>query len=721
MIVRQDTEVAEEVIKTCCEECPEHCGLLVHVKDGRVVRIRGDTEHPLSKGYACIKGVNAHTRLYHPDRIKYPIKRIGKRGEGRWQRISWDEALDAIADKIQVVREKHGPLSICGGVNHCNWDERGMSTLLLTRSLGSPNVIDDNDICYGFNVLGDTLTTGELTTMSWCCDVRNTKCMLFIGYNPIISNPPHWYMHMRKAINRGAKLIVVDPRHSETAKKASLWLQIRPGTDDALALGMLNIVIDEKLYDEEFVDEWCLGFEKLKERVKEYSPEKVEKITWIPSKEIKKAARIFATTKPACLAQRTGVGQTSNAIQTVRAFACLVAITGNIDIQGGNIFYKMLPGYIGYADFLGLKEYRLPREIEEKRLGANHFPLWAGPDLNIGIAHAPTAVKAMRYGDPYPVKALIVFGFNPHLTITNGKELWEACKKLDLLVVVEQFMTPIAELADFVLPTTTFLERDDIWYDVFSHSVNVMQKTVEPPAECWDDMKIAIELLKTMKRKGYIIRTYIPWKSKKEFLDYRLKNVGMEFEDMIKKRHIMIPVKYKEYEDRDFRTPSSKVELYSSILMNYGYDPLPFYEDPPESEVSSPKLAKEYPLILITGVRPLPYTHSMGRQFSYARRIMPYPLLEISPKAAMEREIKDGDWVWIKTPIGRIRQKAKVTENIHPKVVCAQFGWWFPEKPGPEHGCWDSNINAIISNNPPYDPIIGNTTLRGLLCEVSKC
>lgn len=718
--------MSEHVVKTACGECSNHCGLLVSVKDGRAVKVEGDPGHPYNTGTTCIKGQHTLEGLYHPDRVLYPLNRT-KKG---WQRISWDEALETIAQKLFEVKEKYGPLSICGAGCHTENYIGALTLCLFLRTLGSPNMMSNCDLCHGAVQVSDQLTVGDRETLlrpgggaiAGPTCFQNAKCLFIIGGQIETSWPTQW-KYLLEAKKRGAKLIVVDPRYTKSASHADLFLQIRPGTDAALALGILNVIINEELYDKSFVEKWCFGFDKLKERVQEYPLKKVEKITWVAAEKIREAARMYALNKPACLASKTGALHSTNGVQTARAFGIVVAVTGNIDIPGGNSLIKSIPGLLSHGDILRAKELRLPVEIEEKALGASQFPLWTGPHAKVeGHIHNPTALEAMITGKPYPLKAMIVAGDNVVNMYPDSRKVVEALRRLEFLVVTTQFMSPTAELADIILPRGHSFETEEVTIYVGMHKcIGIFQRVIEPLGEVWGDtMKIFVELAKRMESKGFIKdRGFLPWENTEEYLKYLFKNSNFTLEELRQKGNIPIRETWKKYEEKGFRTPSGKVEIYSNTLEKFGYDPLPSYHELSESEISTPELYKKYPLMLITSRR-LALYHSRFPVFKYARKIHPYPEVEVHPQTAKERGIEDGDWICIKTPKGEIKQKAKVTDKIHPKVVNPTVGWWFPEGPAPEHRCYESNVNVALSYNPPHDPILGTPTLNGVLCEISK-
>ena len=711
----------EKVIRTCCQSSHCECGVRVHVEDGKVTSIVGDPQHPFTRGFACVKARAQHQLIYHADRLKYPLKRAGERGSGKWERISWEEALRGMATKLGEIKEAYPPESFAS-IHGTGPRSATPACTLLTHALGSPNVIStDLHICYAPSTIVGVCTFGHSVLMEAGPDYLESRCILVWGANPVASHGPRG-RDILEAKKRGAKLIVVDPRRTALASQADLWLQIRPGTDAALALGMIHILIEEELYDRDFVASWCHGFEKLWDRVKDYTPEKAAEITWIPVEKIRAAARMYATTKPVAAHCRVALEQNINSTQTLRACNILVALTGNIDVKGGNLISQPVEGYIrGHALYAGIdSRFRLAPEVEQKRIGSRQYPLTsaAGPIRAFTFVHAPLAVQAMLTGNPYPIKALYCAGANPLINQQSVKRAREALEKLELLVVADFFMTPTAELADYVLPITHWLERDECCDGMYLNTISARQRAVDPPPECWDDMKIAVELV---KRIPWADRKFVPWNSVDEFNDFRVRGTGIRFDEFKEKGYISVTPKYKKYTESGFKTPTGKVEIYSTIFEKLGYDPLPKYVEPPESPISTPELLEDYPLILITGGRRIEYFTSEGRQIPDLRKLAPDPRIEIHPSTAKERGIADGDWVWVETPQikgERVKLKAKLTTDVDPRVVHADYGWWFPEKPGPEHGCFDSNIGVVLSEDPPRDPICGSVATRGTLCRI---
>ncbi|HEY97793.1 MAG TPA: molybdopterin-dependent oxidoreductase [Dehalococcoidia bacterium] len=703
----------KNIVRSICQACHCNCGVLVHVEKGKVTKITGDPGHPMNRGFICVKGQAQPELLYHPDRLKYPMKRVGERGGGKWQRISWDDALDEIATGLTRVQEKYGADSIA--VMTGTGPRTGNNTAhLFCLMLGTPNRISvDNHICFAPSTIAERYTYGTMTTMMEVGpDYQNANCIMAWGANPTDSHPPRGLEIMQAKRERDARLIVIDPRRTTLAAMADLWLQIRPGTDLALALGMINIIFNEELYDKEFVSQWCHGFEELREHVQVYTPEKVAEITWLPVDSIREAARLYATTRPAVLHHRIGVEHNINSVQSSRAFAILIALTGNLDVKGGNLFQSLPEGFTNPTHKL------IPKPgVREKRIGNKEFPLAQG------FVHCALAAEAMLGEGPYSIKALYCTTGNPVVNMQNSKKMWRALNNLELLVVSDFFMQPTAELADYVLPASTWLEKDDMGDFpnlMYTNYIAAGQKVIDPLYECWDDRKMLIEL---GKRIDWPDRTPMPWQDTDELNDDTVKSMGITFRDLQKQGYIIEPMKYRKYIEKGFNMPTGKVELSSTTFEKYGYDPLPVYHEPPESPVSTPELLPEYPLILITGGRSITNFNTEGRQISRLRKLRPDPLLDIHPDAAAKNGIAEGDWVWLETPQvkgERIRLKANITTDVHPGVVHAPHGWWFPEKPSPEHGCFDSNVNVVLSGDPPREPICGSVRTRGTLCKIYR-
>ena len=686
-------------VRTVCRSCHGGCGVIAHVKDGKVIKVEGDPESPISHGTLCSKCLAITQLAYHPDRITYPMKK----GNNDWERITWDEALDTVIGKFKEVIKEYGPESIVIGQGTGRDYESHLYRF--ANLLGTPNVLTAGHMCYVSRVAATLITCGNLPV---CDYAANPKCIVMWACNPQWTNPDEYKGEgFWRAYKRGSKLIVIDPRKGFLAKKADLWLQLRPGTDAALAFGFLHVIIDEGLYDEAFVKNYVHGWEAFKERVKTYPLERVEEITWVNKELIRKAARIYATIKPACINWGVPTEQTLNCTDCTRLLTGLMAVTGNLDVAGGNAFF-VPPPVRTVSQFSCHKD--LSPEQWKKRLGGEQYKLAS----RVALITPKVAWDAILTGKPYPLKAGLLCGTNPVITRANAREAYEALKKINFLAVIDFFMTPTAELADIFLPAGTWLEQNHVADNWKRHGYALARQKVVEIGECWQDHKIFLELGKRMGQEW--------WDTVEDALDYLLEPSGLTWEQFKEKRFLKGEQVYHKYMDKGFSTPTGKVELYSTILEKWGHDPLPKYREVPEGPISRPELLKEYPYILNAGLRTPTFFHSANRMIPWLREIRPDPTVEIHPETAAKHGIEDGDWVTIESPRGHVKERAKLTDSIDPRVVVAEHGWWFPEIKDPGHG-WDTaNINILTDNShESMDPVMGATNLRVLLCNISPC
>jgi len=687
-----------KIIRSICFECHSRCGVLLEVKEGKLVGIKGDKEHPISHGYLCSKGRACMEIIYHPERITKPLIRTGVKRKGQFEASSWDQALDVIAGRLLDYREKWGAESVVIGTG----TTRGMGPWInrFLTLFGSPNYMAPA------NMSGGPLEVGSIATCGFPImpDFASSKCIVLWAHNPPQSWPGLFMHDIKQGLKAGAKLIVVDPRGTPLARKADHWLPIRPGTDTALLLCFINIIIKNELYDEEFVRKWTSGFNRLAEHVASFTPEKCAEITWLSADAIESAAFTYARTKPACISGGpAGVCQAVTAFDISRSITILSAITGNLEVPGGSLKYIPPTGNRSHygEDFCAYRN--LPEEQAKKKLNLD-YPL-------LGPVPIPpeTAWKAILEQKPYAVKAIGLFANNPMCAYANSQHVKKALTALDFLFMADYFHTPTTELADVILPPAHWTERDDVEDFIMKGYLFYQPKAVEPVPECRSERQIFIDLAQKIGLEGY-------WKTLEEAFDYRLEPVGMTFEEFKKVGQIANPVVYKSYEKNNrFETPSGKVELYANYLEDMGIEPLPNFREPPESPVSRPDLWQEYPLVLTTGGRNLVYYHSAHRNIPSLRKHSPDPEIEIHPETAAQLGIEDGEWVYLVSPRGRIEIKVRLFKHIHPKVVHAPHGYWY----GVENGWKRVNIN-MITDNQPICPVTASVPVRGLLCRVEK-
>jgi anaerobic selenocysteine-containing dehydrogenase len=605
------------------------------------------------------------------------------------------------------------------------------------EALGSPNTCSQGQICFFPRLKVAHAIVGYHPEMS----IRpETQCIVLLGVEPQIAHP-YVANNMREARKNGAKMIVLDPRCTKSASEADIWLQVRPGTDCALLLSMVNVVINGDLYDKEFVEKWCHGFEEVKKRVGEYSPEQVTNITGIPVQRIREAARMYARHSPACFAEGMGIEHSTNNTEALHARWILAAITNNIDIPGGEYFAGLHPQIHTHGQLK--PPVFMPKETLRKQIASDRFRFfsWQGMKLvglksnqdkvfgrkanMLNCSHAPSIWRTILSGDPYPIRGMLTFANNPMITFANTKLVHKALKSLDLYVVSDFFMTPSAALADYVLPSACWLEvpylYDRAGYNPgFSMGEACLPSSIPGEYEHKDDYEIFKEILIRLG-KGDLF----PWKTREDYYSDMLEPMGMTHNEAVHKViYAAKPKEYKKYEKGGFATPTGKIELYSTVFEKLGYDPLPKYREPAETPVSHPDQAKDYPFRLLTGARTREYYHSEWRQIDSIRKIRPYPQVQIHPDTAETLGIENGDWVWIETQRGRIRQKAMLFDGIDPDVVHAEHGWWYPELPQKKpwlHGVWESNVNVLTNDDPEIcNEITGGWPLKTALCKIYK-
>jgi len=695
--------MSNEIIRTTCAICLQDCGMLVHLQDGEIVKIEGDPDAPLNMGALCVKATASLEIRNHPDRVRHPLVRKGERGEGKWQEVSWDEALGRIADEMNKAKEKYGPESVCWLRGAAKGTQDNVFTRL-ANVFGSPNITSMASVCYFPHVNAMRFTFGSFLME----DHTNASALVVVwGMDPASTSTPN-YEPLKRAVANGARLMVIDPFETILAKKADQWIRPRPATDMALALGMAHVIINECLYDKAFVENWTKGFDELKKHVQEYSPQIVSEITWVPAETIVDAARFYAANKPAAVLVGNANENIVLSMQTQRAIYILEGLCGNVGVPGGKVQWTNPPILSRAAPEFTLQDH-ISREVRQRRLGAEHL----APFVHYALPQS--VIKALITGKPYMPHVAYIQGGNLLCTWANSRETQGALKKLDFIATADLFLTPTVEMCDVVLPVAHFLEHDALRQSGDLPFLAQIQQKVVDPGDCKSDTQIYIELSRKLGLGEYF------WKDEYDFMEEMLRPAGVTL-DEFRKVHILQCVRqYRHYERVGFATPSGKLEFYSNALKEAGSDPLPVYREPPETMYSEPGLADEYPMILTTR-KPAVFRHANLRQIKSLRVLRPDPILNINPETAKKLGIDNGDWVYIENKRGRITHRAEYTESLHPRVVVGDHGWWYPEKGVDEglHGFTESCINAITSNSPPYSTEMGGVTLRGAFCKVYK-
>ena len=700
-------------IPTTCWECSTCCGALARVDGGRVTRIDPNPAHPASRGAFCVKGIRGLAEItYGEKRLLHPLRRVGERGSNRWEEISWDAALNSMAEGFAGASAKYGPLSLAGAVGGAFFS-RGAIVALMLRAMGSPNFLINQDLCGGCRAVSDMVTGLAIQSGE---DVEHASTVLMVGANPHAANPVQW-ARIKEAKARGAKIVVLDPMRSEAAKIADLWLRPHPGTDAPIAMAMMHVLIAENRHDKVFIAQWTRGFEELAERVQAWTPERAATVSGVPAALILAAARAYAD-GPCAFVSGHGIDAVTNGVQTFRAFHCLVAISGNLDRAGGNRRAKRPVGFRNYLDVIHDPAFQLPPDIAAKTLGAERFPLWAGPKGWQTACHNPTVIEAILTGKPYPVRAMYVSGVNIVVTYPNSQRTIEALRSLDFLAVAAHSMNPTAALADIVLPKTTTLEEEDISINAHGPCVTWTAALAKRVGEARPDVEIAAGLLGRMVERGAADPKLMPWRTQREFNGFLVKDTDLDLETIAMDGFATFEYAEGDFARQVFKTPSGKVELWSQRMMEAGLDPLPDYVPTGACGENDPA----YPFTLQTGLREKTYHHSRFREQAWARKVSPDPLLKLHPDTALILGLSDGDWVKVETPRGEgaCRLKASVTQATAPGVVVTGMGWWLPEAAGPEFGALDVNINSALSYAGPYDPASGSADTRGVPCRITR-
>ena len=715
-----------EMVKSLCYFCHANCGVLAYVKDGDVIKIKGDPDYN-NKGGLCCRGTSALLHVNHPARINHVLKRVGEKGEGKWEKIPYDQGIQEVAERLNQIKAESGAEAVASAGGTTRTDDFARRRFL--NLFGTPNGFHNALLCWIPTFMAETCVAGWSPFET---DLGAARVLILWGMNPGASSLPsmNGYTDLQK---NGLKIIMVDPRFSETASKADLWLPLRPGSDAALALAMLHTIIYEGLYDFNFVSEWCDGFDELQEHVIDYSPEWAAPITWLDPEQIRAAARMYAMNKPGCIQWGCTWDQIGRASTTgSHALALIRAICGNLDVPGGDGMPGPALNYLTDEE-LELNE-RLSEEQKAKQIGSDKFKLttWPGYQLISDNAkrtwgktlpaewfceaHGPSVFKAILTGDPYQVRALIVNATNPVNSYGDAKMTLAALKKCEFLVTVDYWMTPTALFSDYVFPAAGALERPVIvTHYGATDSVMGGRRAIQPKYDRHDDF--------TFWRKlgiacGQAEEDW-PWKTIEEAYSAIIEPLGLpvdnwdEFVDVF--RMYYPPLHQNKYvTNGGFWTPTGKVECNSTILRELGYVGMPTYIGTIENPIDTPELLDEYPIVLTTGGGFMPYHHSEHFNMPNIRYLYPDPYFFINPELAEKLGIEQGDWCWIETRRGRIKMRADVEPIVDPRVVMAPRGWWFPERDGSADldnpfGCLESNVNVLTSVDDEHcDPMGGS-------------
>ena len=719
---RQEGE--ETIFRTCAWSppgChPVGCGLQVHVKDGVVTEVEGDPEHPITKGSLCPRCLALTEYIYHPDRIVHPMKRAREdRGLDKWERCSWDEATDLVANAANEIIEKYGAetIAVFGGTGR---EANYWYTQWANLVFGSPNAVyaQAGWSCYGPRISNTAFMLGggypEIDYAQKFADRYEhdefvpPEVVVLWGKEPLRSNPDGMYGHAVIEMMRqfGTKLICVDPRMTWLGTRSEIVLQVKPGTDTAMAMAWIHVMDKEGLVDREWIDAWTYGYDELAERCKEYPVELAAEIAGVEAEDIRKAARLFASGNPSTIQWGLKVDQTVCGIPLAQGLLSMGAICGDIDVPGG----MMIPRCAyDIPDSYGCGMWNLSDEMLGKMLGVDTSPLHAlGFDPT---ANGDTVLNAIETGEPYPIRMLFIQSTNTFANMSSeAPRVYRAMRSVDYNVVVDVFMTPTAvACADIVLPCGMSCERNSarVWWWPLRSIVKVGDYY-----EAKSDEQIILELGKRLNPRLF------PWETDVELMTWWIQS-GNRFHagwphktdetfPELREKVIDWPDDwaYRKYElgwlrddgQPGFNTNTGRCELYNTLFEAWGFDPLPYYEEPPESPVSTPELFEEYPYVLTTGARTWEYFHSEERMVPRLRESHPDPLVDLHPDTAAKIGVTEGDWIWVENMRGKCKQRVRFNASLKLDTVRAEHGWWFPEQEGAEpnlFGVFDSNINNL--------------------------
>ncbi len=691
-----------------CGVCPGGCAIIATLENGKLVRTEPDKENPY--GALCVRGRAAPDIVYSPDRLTTPLIRVGEKGKGEFRKATWEEALSLTARSMTAIRSRYGAQAMMyhygRGAFEQSLSELGLNWLY---PFGSPNVAGVGSLCaVAANILAPVPTLG-IRGWNLHRDVENSKTIVVWGANPITDSPPFMLPRIINAQKRGARLIAIDHMRSDIAVRAQQFVPIRSGTDGAFALGMLRTIINEDLYDREFVEKWTLGFGDLKEYAQKFTPEEVERITGVRAANVVSLAREIAETKHVSLIMYTGLEYTNSGVQNIRAVLLLWALTGNLDVPGG---LRVLP-----TANRGIEAEHIKPPQDIPRIGAKEYPLF---NELVGNAQYMELPKAVLRGDPYPVKGILINGASTLINYPQPAILENAYRDLDFLAVIDIFMTKDALYADVVLPATTLFEKSS--YQRYANHIRLRNRVIEPLGESRNDLLILAAIADRLGYGHLFPQTEDEvlgkaFAAKPELLRALKANpTGVPLEDS--------EVKYKKWElgllrpdgKPGFNTPSGKIEIASSILKKFGYDSLPVYVEPVESPLSDPKLARKYPLVLNTGARLLHTFRSQHLNIPTLVKIQEKPQVLINPEDASKRGIRNGEKVIVYTRRGQVGLWARLTNAVMPGGVEVNVGGGSPI----QTEAWrDANIN-YITDFYNRDPISGFPIFKALLCEIKK-
>lgn len=680
------TVIPEGVIRTLCRQCDMRCGVRVHVRRGRIVKLSGDPQHPVSRGRVCAKATAAAETAYHPERL---FRALRRGPEGVFVPLEAGLALEEIAERIERIRRADGARAVGVWTGEAiGFFQQEEYARRFVHALGSPNYFSAESVCFASRYMAYCLHQGYYSP---CPDFEHAALILLWGSNLGVTHPP--FMHAVEAGRRnGAKLVVIDPRRTEAAREADTFLQIRPGTDGALALGLAGRLIETGSHDREFVARHSIGFERFAAYARTFTLQEVARETGLDPEAVVQVGRLLARAGGR-VANYAGISleHQPHGLATIRTIAALNGVCGAVDRRGGEPWPEAAP-----VRHLTLYEER-PLE-DQAPIGADRFPaLYAFRKQ----CHSLSAMDAILGRGSYRLRGLIITGANPVLTNPHSAKVKQALRGLDLLVVHDLFMTATARLAHYVLPAAGFLERSEIHYYPRHQVMGLSQKVLEVPG-VMDEYTFWRGLARCL---GFG-ESVFPWEDEAEVNRWILSPAGLTTEQLAGRPEgvCYAPPRTRKFEQRPFPTSSGKFEFVSETLAGLGYDPLPRYTPP-----AVPAQGDPYPFVLITGARHPLYYHSRNRNIGRFRRRHPEAAAEIHPADAARLGIRDGERIRMVSAVGQIRVRARVVAPGDIPAGVLQVG----------HGWEDPNINLLTSDED-LDPVSGYPNMKQVPVRIEK-
>ncbi len=677
-------------IPSMCEMCVWRCGLIAKVKDGRVVKLDGNPEHPHSRGNLCPRGQSGLMNTYDPDRVLTPLIRVGKRGEGKFRQASWDEALDLVASKMLEIKEKYGPEAMVFSTTHCLTQPQFENLLY---AYGSPNYGTQRSLCFNAMITAFQLTYGvEEPARRY----DNVEFILMVGRNLMEAISTSETGEFSRALDRGAKLVYLDPRYTKTASKAAEWIPIRPGTDSAFLLAMINVIVTNQLADCEFVKQYVVGCDNIQDEMKKYTPQWAEQITGVPAETIERIAREYAGAKH-CAMVHPGWRTSNfvNSFQTERAIATLNALSGTVLRPGGCLSAELL------VEGAGLGAPPQPPYPRISALRLDGVP-WKYPLVPLKLGVFQELRDNILSGEPYQAHGWFISRQNPILALPDRHKTLQAFGKMDFVVTIDILMNDTAWFSDVVLPEASYLERYDPLLPVDGKAF-IRQPVIEPQGEARSTLWIYKQL---GERLG--IGEYFQYEDEEDFLRQQLKPLGVSLEDVKAKGYTKMPEE-KESGEITFNTPSGKIEVYSETLQKAGFSPWPTWEEPP--------MPGEGQFYLLTG-KVAQHTQFGTQNNQLLHKYADEPRLWMNAKTAAQKGLQEGDWVKVTSKVGNVHIRLKATEAIRPDCVYMTPGYGHLSKGVTTafgYGASDSVLHETYT-----DPISGSQALSQTFVTVEK-